>query len=89
MADVVGAERRRLPAKWFCWLNGRVAEEAVIVEAENPDDAATESCDIVATTLLPPFICHGQLENIGEETAATLFSVALSCQHIRSISTGN
>jgi hypothetical protein len=78
--DVVDAARRRLLAKWFCWLNGRVAEEAVIVE-ENPDDAATESCDIVATTLLLPFINHGQLENLGEETASTFFSVVLSCQH--------
>ena len=76
----MGAARRGLLAKWFCWLNGRVAEEAVIVE-ENPDDAATESCDIVATTLLPPLINHGQLVNLGEETASTFFSAVLSCHH--------
>jgi len=80
VADVVkAASRGLLLAKWFCWLNGRVAGGTVLVEEENPDDAATQSCGIVAATLLLPFICHGQLENLGGETASNLFSGVLSC----------
>lgn len=77
---MVGVVRWRLLTDWLCWLTGRIAEDPITVEEANPDDAATESSDIVVTLLLP-FICLGQLENLSEETAPTLFSVAFSCQH--------
>lgn len=41
----------------------------VVMEDENPDDAAIEKTGTGVTLLLFPFICHAQFENLGEETA--------------------
>lgn len=42
----------------------------VVMEDENPDDAAIiEKTGTGVTLLLFPFICHAQFENLGKETA--------------------
>lgn len=70
--------RQRL-TKLVCVFNGRAADGAVAAkEDENPDDAALGKTGIGAMLLLP-WICHTQLQNLGEETASTLFPVTLSC----------
>jgi len=61
-------------------LGWRVADGAVVVEEENPDDAAVENTGIGVTMPLA-CICHAQLENLGRETVSTFFSVAPPCKY--------
>ncbi len=78
--DVLGIGRQRFWTELFWGLDGRVADGAVVVEEENPDDAAIENIGNGVTMPLP-CICHPQLDNRREETASTVFSVPIPCKY--------
>lgn len=77
--DVVGKGSKGFWTQLFWGLDGKVADGAVVVEEENPDDAAIENKGTGATMPLP-CISHPQLDNCCEETASTVFSVAIPCK---------
>ena len=75
--DVAGVRRQMF---WTELLKGKVVDEAVALDEENPDDAAIGNTGV--GVMLPlPCIVHAQFENLVEETASTLFSIALSFHH--------
>ena len=73
--DVAGVRRQTF---WTELLKERVVDEAVALDEQNRDDAAIGNTGV----MLPlPCIFHSQFENLVEEIASPLFSIALSCHH--------